>query len=93
MLFQGWGQVFPNYAGWDEFGIDTTSFEEGVKRTWSGMDENISVIIPIRNEEEKITQCLEAVFSQSLKAHEVIVVDDTDTPMIPWRWRDGAAVQ
>jgi len=35
----------------------------------------ISVIIPVKNEEEKITQCLEAVFDQSLKAHEVIVVD------------------
>ena len=35
----------------------------------------ISVVIPVRNEEEKITQCLEAVFSQSLKAHEAIVVD------------------
>ncbi len=30
-----------------------------------GMDENISVILRVRNEEEKITQCLEAVFSQS----------------------------
>ncbi len=39
----------------------------------------ISVIIPVRNEEEKITQCLEAVFSQSLKAHEVIVVDGHST--------------
>ena len=39
------------------------------------MDENISVIIPVRNEEEKIAQCLEAVFAQSLKAHEAIVVD------------------
>ena len=29
------------------------------------MDENISVILRVRNEEEKITQCLEAVFSQS----------------------------
>ena len=35
----------------------------------------ISVIIPVMNEEEKIAQCLEAVFSQSLKPHEVIVVD------------------
>ena len=33
------------------------------------------MIIPVRNEEEKITQCLEAVFSQSLEAREVIVVD------------------
>jgi glycosyltransferase involved in cell wall biosynthesis len=37
--------------------------------------DKISVVIPVKNEEEKITQCLEAVFSQSLKAHEVIVVD------------------
>lgn len=35
----------------------------------------ISVIIPVRNEEEKIEQCLEAVFSQTLKPYEVIVVD------------------
>ena len=38
------------------------------------MDE-ISVVIPVMNEEEKIGQCLEAVLSQSLKPHEVIVVD------------------
>lgn len=25
-------EVFPNYAWWDEFGIDITSFDEGVKR-------------------------------------------------------------
>lgn len=37
------------------------------------------VVIPVRNEEEKIGQCLEAVFSQSLKAHEVIVVDGHST--------------
>ena len=35
----------------------------------------ISVVIPVKNEEEKIERCLEAVFSQSLKPHEVIVVD------------------
>jgi cellulose synthase/poly-beta-1,6-N-acetylglucosamine synthase-like glycosyltransferase len=35
----------------------------------------ISVIIPVRNEADKIEQCLKAVFSQSLKPHEVIVVD------------------
>lgn len=39
------------------------------------MSDNISVVIPVKNEEEKIEQCLEAVFSQSLKPHEVIVVD------------------
>ena len=37
--------------------------------------DKLSVIIPVKNEEEKIEQCLEAVFSQSLKPHEVIVVD------------------
>lgn len=37
--------------------------------------DKITVIIPVKNEEEKIEQCLEAVFSQSLKLHEVIVVD------------------
>ena len=35
----------------------------------------ISVIIPVRNEAEKIERCLKSVFSQSLKPHEVIVVD------------------
>ncbi len=35
----------------------------------------VSVIIPVRNEAEKIEQCLKAVLSQSLKPHEVIVVD------------------
>lgn len=35
----------------------------------------ISVIIPVRNEAAKIQRCLEAVFSQSLKPFEVIVVD------------------
>ncbi len=35
----------------------------------------ISVIIPVRNEAEKIERCLEAVFAQSIKPCEVIVVD------------------
>lgn len=34
----------------------------------------ISVVIPVRNEADKITHCLDAVFSQSLKPCEVIVV-------------------
>jgi len=37
--------------------------------------DKISVIIPVKNEEDKIERCLEAVFSQSLQPHEVIVVD------------------
>ena len=39
----------------------------------------LSVIIPARNEAGKIARCLEAVFSQSLKPHEVIVVDGRST--------------
>lgn len=39
----------------------------------------ISVIIPARNAADKIKRCLEAVFSQSLKPHEVIVVDGRST--------------
>ena len=41
--------------------------------------DKISVIIPVKNEEEKIERCLEAVFSQSYKPHEVIVVDGHST--------------
>jgi glycosyltransferase involved in cell wall biosynthesis len=40
----------------------------------------LSVIIPVKkNEAEKIEQCLEAVFSQSYKPYEVIVVDGHST--------------
>ncbi len=39
----------------------------------------ISVVLPVMNEEEKIGQCLEVVVSQSLKPHEVIVVDGHST--------------
>jgi cellulose synthase/poly-beta-1,6-N-acetylglucosamine synthase-like glycosyltransferase len=39
----------------------------------------ISVVIPVRNEAAKIEQCLEAVFSQSLKPYEVIIVDGHST--------------
>ena len=39
----------------------------------------ISVIIPVRNEADKIEQCLKAVFAQSLKPYEVIVVDGHST--------------
>jgi glycosyltransferase involved in cell wall biosynthesis len=39
----------------------------------------ISVIIPVKNEAEKIERCLEAVFSQSYKPDEVLVVDGHST--------------
>ncbi len=43
------------------------------------MDIKISVIIPVKNEETKIETCLKAVFSQTLKPYEVIVVDGHST--------------
>ncbi len=40
------------------------------------MDEpKISVIVPVKNEEEKIGRCLDVIFHQTLKPFEVIVVD------------------
>jgi len=43
------------------------------------MGTTISVIIPVKNEESKIETCLKAVFSQTLKPCEVIVVDGHST--------------
>ena len=39
----------------------------------------ISVVIPVRNEEAKIARCLEAVFNQTVKPFEVIMVDGHST--------------
>lgn len=39
----------------------------------------ISVIIPVKNEGNKIEQCLEAVFSQTIQPYEVIIVDGHST--------------
>lgn len=39
----------------------------------------VSVIIPARNKADKIGQCLEAIFSQSYKPYEVIIVDGHST--------------
>ena len=39
----------------------------------------ISVIIPVRNAADKVENCLEAVFAQSLQPYEVIIVDGRST--------------
>lgn len=39
----------------------------------------ISVVIPVKNEEEKIEECLNAIFNQTLHPYEVIVVDGHST--------------
>ncbi|MFC1931496.1 glycosyltransferase [Chloroflexota bacterium] len=38
-------------------------------------ESKVTVIIPVRNQAEKIEKCLEAVFSQSCQPYEVLVVD------------------
>lgn len=35
----------------------------------------ISVVIPVKNEADKMVQCLEAIFNQTIKLFDVIVVD------------------
>ena len=37
--------------------------------------DKISVVVPVKSEAEKIEQCLEAVFEQTVKPFEVIEVD------------------
>lgn len=43
------------------------------------MNDKISVIIPVKNEADKIERCLKAVFNQTIKPLEVIVVDGHST--------------
>lgn len=43
------------------------------------MNSKISIILPIRNEENKISQCLDAIYSQTVLPYEVIVVDGHST--------------
>lgn len=44
-----------------------------------GKNPEISVVIPLYNKEEYITECLESVICQSKKGFEVIVIDDGST--------------
>ena len=39
----------------------------------------VSVIIPVRNEADKMIECLESIYSQSLKPFEVIIIDGHST--------------
>lgn len=41
--------------------------------------DKISVIIPVKNEADKIERCLEAVFGQTIKPYEVMIVDGHST--------------
>ncbi|HAS05120.1 MAG TPA: hypothetical protein DCR71_05155 [Dehalococcoidia bacterium] len=39
----------------------------------------VSILIPARNEEDKITQCLETLLKQDYPAYEILVLDDDST--------------
>lgn len=43
------------------------------------MNPKISIILPVRNEEKKIGQCLDAIYNQTILPYEVIVVDGHST--------------
>jgi len=43
------------------------------------MNPKISIILPVRNEEKKIGQCLNAIYNQTILPYEVIVVDGHST--------------
>jgi glycosyltransferase involved in cell wall biosynthesis len=43
------------------------------------VDHTVSVIVPVKNEGSNIEKCLEAIFNQTLKPFEVIVVDGHST--------------
>lgn len=45
----------------------------------STMNQKISVIIPVKNDERRIGQCLRAVFNQTVSPFEVILVDGHST--------------
>ncbi len=49
------------------------------KSTKLSLEKNISVLIPARNEEDNIKNCLEDVFKQDLEHKEVICLDDDST--------------
>jgi glycosyltransferase involved in cell wall biosynthesis len=40
---------------------------------------NVSIVIPVYNEAERLGACLDAIFSQTVKPYEVIVVDNNST--------------
>ena len=52
------------------------------------MNGKISVVIPVKNEEDKIERCLEAVFNQTVQPYEVIVVEGHSTDRTVERARE-----
>ena len=52
------------------------------------MNEKISVIIPVYNDEKYLEQCVESVLTQSYHNLEVILVDDGSTDATPAIYED-----
>ena len=44
-----------------------------------GMNKKISIVIPVYNTQDNISQCLESIYSEKKVAYEVIVVNDCST--------------
>jgi glycosyltransferase involved in cell wall biosynthesis len=61
------------------FGSITAKYPELVIDTSLLINSTVSVIIPVRNSEKCIADCLEAIFSQSMIPTEVIIVDGGST--------------
>jgi glycosyltransferase involved in cell wall biosynthesis len=40
---------------------------------------HISIVVPVYNEEDTISDCLDAIFRQTVAADEVVVVDNNST--------------
>ena len=76
ILFLGYGILIVYYRqGWTQLSVFDRSRQVSIPST------TVTVIIPARNEEGQISQCLTSVLAQSYPAHlfEVIVVDDHST--------------
>lgn len=61
------------------FEFNTARYPELVIDTSLLINSTVSVIIPVRNSEKCIADCLEAIFSQSMIPTEVIIVDGGST--------------
>ena len=48
------------------------------------LNHKISVVVPVYNGEKTLGQCLEAIFAQSLRPKEIIVVDNNSNDSTKW---------
>ena len=73
------------FACWSYFLVLITwSISKSPKLEWSARyriksKPKISIIVPARNEEGKISKCLQSLLSQDYDNYEVIAIDDSST--------------